>query len=302
MEKYFAARAPFSRLFRHERNTSIQTSRGCPAHCTFCSSARYWGHDFRSQSVPRVLAEMEHLAARYGIRELQFVDDNLIFDRDRARAIFQGMIDRKFNFSWCMPNGVALWRLDLELLNLMARAGCYSLTLAFESGNQQVLSRIVKKPLNLSKVDPLIAEMKRLDLQVHAFFISGFPGESVAAIHDTYRLAQRLELDGAYFFIATPLPGSELCERGQAEGHLPADLDFTAIEYNKGWFNTDEWSAAEVERLTGRFYLKFMLAAFARRPLRFLRNYGRLILSRPWYTLSHLLTFLKRRATEKKAN
>lgn len=294
MEGYFQNRAPFSRIFREERNTSIQTSRGCPAHCSFCSSARYWGHGFRPQSPKRALAEMEHLVEKYGVFELQFVDDNLIFDRDRAVAIFQGMIDRGLNLKWCMPNGVAVWRLDVELLRLMRRAGCYSLTLAFESGNQRVLSRIVRKPLNLGKVGPLVEEMKRLEFDLHAFFISGFPGETVGEMEDTFRLARSLDLDGAYFFIATPLPGTELCEKGMAAGHLRPDLDFTRIEYNKGHFNTPEWTAEEVERLTGSFYLRFMLSALLRHPVRFLGNYGRVIMTRPWYAAEHLLVYARR--------
>lgn len=294
MEEYFRTRAPFSRIFRHERNTSIQTSRGCPAHCTFCSSANYWGHEFRPRSAENVLDEMEGLKGKYGIRELQFVDDNLIFDRERAMAIFQGMIDRRLDLSWCMPNGVALWRLDPELLRLMKRAGCYSMTLAFESGNQRVLSSIVKKPLNLSKVPPLIAEIKKQGIQMHAFFISGFPGETKEEMKDTYRLARSLDLDGAYFFIATPLPGSELCEKGMEKGHLPPDLDFTKIEYNKGHFNTEQWSAREVEKLTGTFYFRFMLSVLLRHPFRFIRNYGGVIITRPWYVLKHLLVYLGR--------
>lgn len=294
METYFKTRAPFSRTFERERNTSIQTSRGCPAHCVFCSSSRFWGHRFRPQSAERTLAEMEHLRDRYGVGELQFVDDNLVFDRERAVAIFEGMIGRDLDFKWCMPNGVALWRLDRELLRLMKRAGCYSLTLAFESGNQEVLSRIVKKPLNLSKVPPLVEEMKDLDFQVHAFFISGFPGERLEQMEDTFELARGLGLDGAYFFIATPLPGTELCEKGIDEGHLDPDLDFTLIEFNKGHFNTSDWSAEQVEKLTGRFYLRLMMSALARHPLRFLRNYGKVIASRPWYTFVHFLVFLRR--------
>ncbi|MFO8057295.1 MAG: cobalamin-dependent protein [bacterium] len=297
MEKYFRTQAPFSRTFVNERNTSIQTSRGCPAHCTFCSSSRFWGHRFRPRSAANVLAEMEHLVNDYGVRELQFVDDNLIFDRDRAVEIFQGMIERGLDLNWCMPNGVALWRLDVELLRLMKKAGCYSLTLAFESGNQEVLSRLVKKPLNLSKVPPLVEEMKRLDIQLHAFFISGFPGESKDQMWDTYRLARGLDLDGAYFFIATPLPGTELCETSMEKGYLSPELDFTRIEFNKGHINTPDWSAREVESLTGRFYLRFMTALLVRHPVRFFRNYGDVILKRPGYVFSHLGVFLKRLVT-----
>ncbi len=294
MDGYFETRAPFSRTFRHKRNTSIQTSRGCPAHCTFCSSANFWGHGFRPQSPGRVLAEIEHLIDRYGIRELQFVDDNLVFDRDRAVSIFEGMIERDLGLEWCMPNGVALWRLDPELIALMRRAGCYSMTLAFESGNQRVLSRLVKKPLNLKKVPPLIEEMKRQDVQIHAFFISGFPGETREEMLDTYRLAKSLDLDGAYFFIATPLPGTELCRTCEDEGYIDPDLDFTKIEFNKGHINTPDWTAEEVERLAGSFYLRFMVSVLSRHPLRFFKNYGGVIIKRPGYTLVHFLVFIKR--------
>ncbi len=297
MEGYFRTQAPFSRTFMEKRNTSIQTSRGCPAHCTFCSSSRFWGHRFRPRSAENVLAEMEHLWNDYGVRELQFIDDNLIFDRQRAVNIFQGMIDRGLAFKWCMPNGAALWRLDVDLLRLMKDAGCYSLTLAFESGNQKVLSRLVKKPLNLDKVPPLVEEMKRLGIQLHAFFISGFPGETREQMWDTYKLAKSLDLDGAYFFIATPLPGTELCETGMEKGYLSPDLDFTRIEFNKGHFNTPEWSAEEVETLTGSFYFRFMMRLLFRHPVRFFRNYGVIILKRPGYVVVHLGVLLKRLAT-----
>ncbi len=294
MEKYFHASAPFSRIYKRKRNTSIQTSRGCPAHCTFCSSARFWGHGFRGQSPDRVLSEMEHLKESYGVRELQFIDDNLIFDRERASAIFKGMMERGLELDWCMPNGIALWRLDNDLLGLMRDAGCYSVTLAIESGNQRVLSRVIKKPLNLEKVRPLVAEMKRLSIQVHAFFISGFPGETKEEMKDTYRLARDLDLDGAYFFIASPLPGTELYEKGIEQGHLPPALDFTSIDFNKGHFNTGEWTAEQVERLTGVFYLGFMFSALLRHPLRFIKNYGGVIFKRPFYVAAHFFEFIAR--------
>jgi len=298
MERYFETKAPFSRIFEEERNTSIQTSRGCPAHCVFCSSSNFWGHAYRPRSSDLVLEEMEMLKNEYGVRELQFVDDNLIYDRERAVRIFEGMIERDLDMKWCMPNGVALWRLDIDLLRLMKRAGCYSLTLAFESGNQEVLSRVIKKPLNLKKVPPLIEEIKSLGIQMHAFFISGFPGEAVEQMWDTYRFAKGLDLDGAYFFIATPLPGTELCERGIEAGHIPPDLDFTSIEFNKGHFNTDEWRAEDVERITGAFYMRFMLSVLLRHPVRFMKNYGKLIAARPAYVLSHFAAFVRRYALD----
>ena len=66
---------------------------------------------------------------------LKWQDDNLTADRNRAKAIFQGMIDRGLAMPWNTPNGLALWTLDAEMLTLMKESGCFEITLAVESGD-----------------------------------------------------------------------------------------------------------------------------------------------------------------------
>ncbi|UCD85561.1 MAG: cobalamin-dependent protein, partial [Deltaproteobacteria bacterium] len=118
MEKYFSINMPMCITSKHRRCTSILTSRGCTARCIFCPSPNFWGHHYRARSAENVLMEMEYLINNYQIREIQFHDDNLVLDKKRATEIFQGMIDRKLKLKWNTPNGIAIWKLDEQLLKL----------------------------------------------------------------------------------------------------------------------------------------------------------------------------------------
>ncbi len=270
--------------------TTIQSSRGCPAKCTFCSSMRFWGQKYRGRSAESVLGEIEQVRKTYGIREFQFEDDNLTMDRKRAKHLFQAMIDRKLDIVWSTPNGVAMWTLDEEMLTLMKKAGCYEVTLAFESGNQEVLRDVIKKPTNLKHAEKVVEAVKKVGLDHNAFFIMGFPGETTAQMKESYSLAKRLKLQSAWFFVANPLPGTELYEQCQEKGLLRDGFDFTNTAYTRSAFNTPEWASGEVEKMVQSSLLKIQLWSHIRQPIHHLKRY----LARPRWTLELGLLLLKR--------
>jgi anaerobic magnesium-protoporphyrin IX monomethyl ester cyclase len=270
--------------------TTIQSSRGCPAKCTFCSSMRFWGQKYRGRSAESVLGEIEQVRNTYGIREFQFEDDNLTMDRKRAKTLFNAMIDRKLDIVWSTPNGVAMWTLDEEMLSLMKRAGCYEVTLAFESGNQEVLRDVIKKPTNLKHAEKVVEAVKKVGLDHNAFFIMGFPGETTEQMKESYELAKRLKLQSAWFFVANPLPGTELYEQCQEKGLLREGFDFTNTAYTRSAFNTPEWASGEVEKLVQSSLLKIQLWSHIRQPIHHLKRY----LSRPEWTFELGLLLSKR--------
>ena len=112
MQEYFRINMPHGVTTRRSPNTSLITSRGCPAQCVFCSIHPIWGKTFRPRSPENVLAEIRLLITTYGIRELQFEDDNLTFDQKRANRLFDLMIEQRLDMLWTTPNGVAMWALD----------------------------------------------------------------------------------------------------------------------------------------------------------------------------------------------
>lgn len=273
MDKYFEINYPQNIHTSYKETATIMTSRGCPAKCIFCSSAVFWNnHSYRPRRPEKVLEEMEELKGKFGIREIHFTDDNLTLKKDRAMEIFDGMIERKFNFKWATPNGTAIWALDDEMIKRMAQSGAFHLTLAFESGDQDVLTNIIKKPLNLEKCAPLVKIMKKNGISVSAFFVLGFPGETRQQIMNTYEFAKRIQVDHAWMFIASPLPGTVMYEIMAEKGMLPDDFDFENNFYFSSNHKPSEVEPEELERLARKFMSGLRLRHMLRDPIGFIRQ------------------------------
>jgi len=269
MNAYLAARAPHGGHVRRQPCTNLITSRGCPARCSFCSIHTVWGRRFRCHSPERVLAELEHLVQTYGVREVQFEDDNLTLHKPRIRTICQEMIDRDLDLLWTTPNGAAIWALDEPLIDLMRRAGCHHITLAVESGSPRVLKELIRKPLDLAKVAPIIRACRRVGMGVSVFFVVGFPGETREEIARTFEFAMELDADQACFFTATPLPGTELYRQCLETGALTEPVDFRRLRVGQPIFDTAEWTADELVEMTRRAQERFYRRAARRHPVRF---------------------------------
>ncbi|MBN2381892.1 radical SAM protein [bacterium] len=226
------------------RYANILTSRGCQAHCIFCSSPMMWGH-FRARSPENVLDELEHLVLEYGVEEIHFQDNNITADIARADRLFRGMIERNFRLHWTTPNGIALYKMTPALIETMRASGCYSVWIALESGSQTMLNRI-KKPLNLGIIKPLVTELKRHDIRVSGFFLIGLPGETRADIMQTIEYARGLELDYATFSIVQPLPGTELYDMCFGD---EGPVDFSRIKFARGDYSLSHISRDELEVL-----------------------------------------------------
>jgi len=295
MEVYARINVPHSLSAKEKLNTPLITSRGCPARCIYCSSSRYWGHRFRARSPENVLDEIGELIERFSIRELQFEDDNFTANRKRAKAILQGILDRGYQVSFNFPNGVALWTLDEELVELMKAAGCYEMTLAFESGSQFVQDHIIKKPLNLERARRITRLIHQKKIRTNAFYIFGFPGETREQMQETFRFAREMKTHMAYFFIANPLPGTELHRLAQEQGILPDDFNFENLTFTRSVFKPGLFRPRELERLAGREFVKYNLLAFFRHPgILFKKAIVDLLLRRPRYTLGLLIRVWKR--------
>ncbi len=293
MEKYFSISRPQALACKSRRNTTFMSSRGCTARCTFCSSTKFWGGTLRVRSPGNVLAEMREIKEKYRVEELQFVDDNLTSNRKAARQIFEAMVSEKMDLHWSTPNGIALWTLTPEMLDLMKEAGCYELTLAFESGVQEVLTEIIKKPLRLAQAEEITRYIKEIGIRTNAYFIVGFPGETVEQMRQTFRFARRVKVDSAAFFIATPLPGTELLESAERHGYLPPDFKFEDALYTRAVLTTPEFNPRQIERLVFVEFCWFALYTLATDPRRFFRKHAS-IFKNPRLAASLVLGLLRK--------
>lgn len=217
MDKYFGLKASHGER-RHNRFSPIITSRGCAARCTFCTAYKVWGRKFRYRSPENVMAELRHIKDKYDIEEIMFEDDNVTLNPARAEKLFDLMIAEDLNIKWDTPNGVAAWTLNEGLIKKMKKSGCYQINFALESGSQYVLDNIIKKPLNIEKVKPLVKYAQDIGLDVGIFLVIGMPGETEAQMWESFRMAEQLGIYNPHISIATPYPGSELydiCKEGK---------------------------------------------------------------------------------------
>ena len=231
--------------------TSVMTSRGCPGNCVFCAVRCTWGRKWIGRSPANVVDEIESLVDYYGIREFDFVDDNVSVSKSRLTGICDLIVERGMDITWATPNGIAIWTLDHELLRSMKRAGCYRLTFGFESGDPDTIS-FIRKRYSVDKARDIVKYANHLGMWTVGTFVLGFPYEDAGNIGNTVDFACSLGLDLAMFYCATPYPGTEMFEVCRELG-----VDTTTTPHTRG-FDTANLTAEEVETLRRGATVRFM--------------------------------------------
>jgi radical SAM superfamily enzyme YgiQ (UPF0313 family) len=226
----------------------IITSRGCPIGCTFCQVESISGKFTRFQSAERVLDELEWLVEVYGIKAIEFVDDNLLGHRTRSFEIFRGMKERKIPLVWNAMN-VSSFFLTEELLEAMREAGCQYVSIAVESGVKRVLKDIIKKPIDLEHCKRMVNKARSLGMDTTSLWVIGSPGETWNEIRETIRVAEWMGTDYTKINVATPYPGTELFDMAVAGGYLSEDFSFDDLSWGQATINTEEFSSEELTLL-----------------------------------------------------
>lgn len=195
----------------------LETSRGCYAKCVFCNKNIH-GFKFRVKSPVRVVDEMER-SLRLGFREIHIVDDVFTADMERAYTICEEILKRGLDFPWYPRGGIRVEKVDLELLKLMKKAGCYRIPFGIESGSQRVIDAIGKK-ITLEQAENAMKLAKDAGFETECYFMLGLPTETEEDILKTIEFAIKLDPDYAKFAITIPLPGTPMYEIMQAKGKI----------------------------------------------------------------------------------
>jgi anaerobic magnesium-protoporphyrin IX monomethyl ester cyclase len=191
--------------------TSIIVTVGCPYGCDFCSKPVF-GDVVRRRRFDAVFTEIEQLCD-LGYDGLWIADDTFTLDRGHLEEFCQRMIARQIvgrEMRWSCLSRVD--RIDAATARLMQEAGCRRVYLGLESGSQGTLD-LMDKHVTVEEGVTAVHLYREAGIEVAGFFIVGYPGESVAAIEETFRLALALPLDEISFNVPYPLPGSRLFDR-----------------------------------------------------------------------------------------
>jgi len=188
--------------------TTVMSTRGCPFDCEFCSNVVFGG-TFRMRSAGSVVDEIE-AALALGYDRIAFADDVFTLNRRRVLAICAEIKKRGLQFKWeCLGR---VDTLDYDVAVEMKAAGCARIYFGIESGNDRIL-KLMKKQITTAQARTAVEAAQRAGLEVGAFFILFYPGETDETVLDTLRFATTLPLDYLGLTMPYPLPGTALYER-----------------------------------------------------------------------------------------
>jgi len=243
-------------IYAEKEFATLFSSRACPWRCTYCHNS--YGKTFRERSAEHVLAEIDHLVAQHGVRELVFMDDIFNFRPERAKQIARGLIERGYGLKLTFPNGFRGDILDEELVLLLKRAGMYRCMVAVESAVPR-LQRVMQKNLKIDKVRRIVDFIARQGVMVHGAFMLGFPTETEEEMRATIDWAARSSFHTAAFFRVIPFKGTELFEQVHAAGYdLPTD--WSAYEPYQSDINLSRVPEPRILELRKLAYRRFYLS------------------------------------------
>jgi radical SAM superfamily enzyme YgiQ (UPF0313 family) len=201
---------------------SVQTSRGCPMDCEFCSVPSFNGHRYRLRDPESVVDEIASVPQSM----VYFVDDNIIgYNREaeeHAAAIFEGMIRRNLKKEWFAQASLNIFEKP-ELLKLARRSGCRMLLIGIEAENDEALKDSNKKVnlrLGVDNYRKAFRAIHRHGIVVLGAFIYGMDSDTVSSLEARTKYILTSSVDVTQASVMTPLPGTRLFEKMKNDGRL----------------------------------------------------------------------------------
>jgi radical SAM superfamily enzyme YgiQ (UPF0313 family) len=223
----------------------LETGRGCPLHCNFCSIAAATASRYYARSIDSIVAEIAGLKNR----NVFFVDDNFVGNLKHARELCRELVPLKINW---VGQGTLNMARDERLLEIMAESGCAGVLIGFESLRHDTL-QLMDKQLNVVMGDyqKLITRLHQHGIGLYGTFIFGYDSETSA---DTVRTAEAA-IDFGLFIAAfnhlLPFPGTPLYEQFRLDGKLTDEQWWLSPTFRFGDvpFNPKNMTAQELHEL-----------------------------------------------------
>ena len=207
---------------RYRFGASVQTARGCPMDCEFCSVTSLHGRTYRQRPIHEVLDELETLNSK----EFFFSDDNILgYGKDaeeRAIRMFRGMVERGLNKRWLSQVGIDFAN-NLEMLKWAQKAGCSAVLIGLESINEeslQVMHKVRNLKVGVRSYKEVIKRIHDNGIRTVGAFVFGSDGDRKDVFQRTTEFILDTNIDMAQLTVLTPLPGTRLYDRLRREARL----------------------------------------------------------------------------------
>jgi len=207
----------------------VVTSRGCPAGCTYCIKHVSYGPTMRLRSPAKLMEEIETLG-RLGVHNIHMYADLFTVNRDQVVGLCRAILDRGLKIRWTCNSRVDF--VDPEMLQLMAKSGCWYIAWGLESGNKEILAH-ARKGVDPDRARQSLRWSRAAGIKNWGYFIIGLPGETEETIKQTVAFAKSLPLDIALFHIAAPYPGTPFFHEVVKNGWFRPEVQWEEVDMDE---------------------------------------------------------------------
>src|SRR4030066_338693 len=219
----------------------IQTTRGCPYDCEFCSVTALHGRSYRMRPVSQVEKEIQSLERSKAY--IFFVDDNLVGNLSHAKELLTML--SQYRLRWVSQGPIHIAE-DDALVELMARAGCHGLFIGFESLREENLTLVGKRRSRVEAYERGIQRLHDAGIGVSASFVFGYDYDDASVFDEFIAFAEKNRIDGAFLPVLTPFPGTRVYQRLKEEGRILTE-DWTKYDMATVVFQPKRMSVEELQ-------------------------------------------------------
>lgn len=259
MEKYRAHNWHcFEHIHQRQPYVSMHTSLGCPYKCSFCCiNAPFGKSSYRMWSPETVIREIDILVNKYGVKNIKFVDEMFVLNRNHVIGICDRIIERGYDLNiW------AYARVDTvkgEFLDKLNRAGFRWLALGIESGSKHVRDGVEKGRFGSLEIVNTVKDIQAAGINVIGNYIFGLPDDTRESMQETLDLAFETNCEFANFYCAMAYPGSKLYAMAIENGWALPDswIGYSQHSYETSPLGTETLTSAEVLKFRDEAFQKY---------------------------------------------
>jgi len=206
---------------------NIFAIRGCPYNCFFCGSRNIWSRKVRFRSPENVVKEIKGLE-KIGLKYIHFDDDTFGVSPKYINGLCNALMQHCPGIKWSCEIPVQL--VNEENISLMKDAGCFSIQMGIESGNNDILS-LIRKNITIEEALDACDLIKKKGIALQVFFIVGFLQDTEETLRDTITAMRKIKCDAISYSIFTPYPGTEAFELCKKKGMIGDDYDVSLYNH-----------------------------------------------------------------------
>jgi radical SAM superfamily enzyme YgiQ (UPF0313 family) len=218
---------------------TIQTTRGCPFDCEFCSVTAFYGRTYRTRPVAEIIREIESMEGGH----IFFVDDNIVGKPEYAKQLFRAL--KPLKKKWFSQASLSIVK-DRSLLRLARDSGCGGLFIGFESLSQETLKSFGKSVNRAAEYRDAVKQLHDHGIGIQGSFIFGADQDDTSVFSDVLRFVEKAHIEAAIFSVLTPFPGTEIYKSFKQNDRL-LHMNWERYDMNHVVFKPKKMSPAQLQ-------------------------------------------------------